>query len=107
MFNMNATVSGLTTFTVGIPEAGRVPVSGKLALPTIPAGDTSFSQVVVTIVQTPSGGSPTTIYTGAAGSEGFAIIANCAAADSIAITMSSGAAVDKQLNTIKTTISVG
>lgn len=106
-FNMNSTVTGLTTISIGIPAAAETPISGKISLPTITTGASGPSQCVVTITQTPNGGSPTTIYTGQAGAEGFALIANCAALDTIAITTSSAAAVDQQLNVIKTTISVG
>lgn len=105
--SLTATVTGLTTFSVGIPTAGATPVSGKLTLPTIDQGESANSQVVVTITQTPNGGSPTTIYTGSAGARGFSVIAQCAALDTIAITMSSGATVDQGINRIKTTISVG
>lgn len=106
-FNVNMTVAGLTSVSIGVPAAGPTPISGKLSLPTIPDGDPATSAVVVTITQTPNGGSPTTIYTGVAGARGFSLIANCAALDTIAIAMTSAAAVDQQLNTIKTTISVG
>lgn len=106
-FNLNATVTGLTTFTVGIPSVGSYPISGKLVLPTIDQGAPANSAVVVTITQTPNGGSPTTIYTGAAGSRGFQVMANCAALDSIAIAMTSAASVDQGTNIVKSTISVG
>lgn len=106
-FNVNMTVTGLTTVSIGIPVAAETPISGKLSLPTLTTGATATSQCVVTITQTPNGGGPTTIYTGQAGAEGFALIANCAALDTIAITTSSSAPVDQQLNSIKTTISVG
>jgi hypothetical protein len=82
-------------------------VKGTLSLPTIGEGTPTDSQVVVTITQTPSGGGPTTIYTGMAGAEGFGVLANCAALDVIAITMSSSALVDQGINVIKTTISIG
>jgi hypothetical protein len=106
-FNLNATVSGLTTISVGIPAAGPTPVRGTLTLPGIQKGDAANSQVVVTVTQTPNMGSPTTIYTGMAGAEGFGFLANCAALDTLAITMSSAALVDQGLNVVKTTISVG
>jgi len=106
-FNANSTVTGLTTLTVGIPIAGPYVVSGKLQLPNQTEGDPSSSQVVVTITQTPSGGGPTTIYTGLAGARGFSVIAQCAALDAIAVSMTSAAAVDQAINAIKSTISVG
>ena len=106
-FNSNSTFTGLTTMTVGIPTAGAIEVKGKLELPTIDQGAPANSQVVVTITQTPTGGSPTTIYTGLAGAKGFRITVNAAALDAIAVTTSSAATVDQGLNVIKTTLSVG
>ena len=106
-FNVNSTFTGLTTMTIGIPTAGPYTAKGSLELPTIDEGASANSQVVVTITQTPSGGGPTTIYTGLAGARGFAVTVNAAALDAIAITTSSAAAVDQGLNIIKTTASVG
>ncbi len=107
-FVTSTTVSGLISYSIGIPAAGPYPVQGKLTLPQLTEGSTGNSQCVVTITQTPSGGSPTTIYTGSAGAEGFGpFIANCAAGDTLTFTMSSSAAVDQTTNSIKTTISVG
>lgn len=106
-FNLNTSVSGLRTLNIGIPETNEFLVSGKLQLPTIDQGDTAVSSVVVTITQTPNGGSPTTIYTGTAGARGFAVMANCTALDTIAVAMTSAAAVDQGINAVKTTISVG
>lgn len=113
-FNLNETIQGLGSTAIGIPAAGPTPVSGKLTLPTIVNGATdpatglpASSQCIVTVTQTPNGGGPTTIYTGLAGSEGFGLTANCAALDTITVTLSSSANVDKQPNAIKCTISVG
>lgn len=104
---MSTTVTGLITTSVGVPTAGAVPLRGKLTLPNIQEGQPADSQVVVTITQTPNGGSPTTIYTGMPGAQGFYIIAQCAALDTLAISLSSAALVDQGPNVVKATISVG
>lgn len=101
-FSQSQTVSGLGTTTINIPSAGRYGIDGKITAPHIPSGDSSNSSVVVTISQTGAG----TIYTGAAGLQGFHINPFCAASDVITIVLSSAATVDNQLNVIKTTISV-
>jgi len=106
-YNVNLTTNGLSTTAIGIPAAGPTPLSGKLELPTIDEGASANSQVVVTVTQTPANGSPTTIYTGPAGARGFYLVAQCAALDTLTVTLSSSAAVDQGLNVIKTTISVG
>lgn len=107
MFSMNLTVGGLITQLIGVPIAGMYCLSGKLTLPTITEGSSANSQCVVTITQTPHLGSPTTIYTGLAGAEGFGLTVNAAALDIISVTMSSSASVDTAPNAIKTTISIG
>jgi len=106
-FNLNATFQGLNTLLVGVPTAGPYKCAGSLTLPNIQEGDPSDSQCVVTITQTPSGGGPTTIYTGLPGAMGFAVTVNAAALDSIAITLSSSATIDQGLNVIKCTASIG
>lgn len=106
-FNLNASFTGLITLTVGIPSAGAYPLSGKLTIPTIDQGASANSQVVVTITQTPNGGSPTTIYTGSAGSRGFGVTVNAAALDSIAISLTSAATVDQGINIVRCTASIG
>lgn len=105
-FTLNSTISGLITYSVTVPAAGSYPINGKLELPNIDQGQAANSAVVVTIVQNPSG-SNTTIYTGAAGSRGFQLVANCSANDVLAITLSSAAAVDQPINAIKTSIAIG
>lgn len=105
-FNMNSSIVGLITYNITVPSAGSYNLSGKLTLPTIVAGSTANSAVVVTIVLNPSGAN-TTLYTGAAGSRGFQLVANCAASDVLAITLSSAAAVDQGRNAVKATISIG
>jgi hypothetical protein len=107
MFSLNTTVVGLITQLIGIPTANMYYLKGTLTLPDISKGNTANSQVVVTITQTPHGGSPTTIYTGLPGAEGFGIEINAAALDIFAVTMSSSATVDQGLQAVKTTISVG
>jgi hypothetical protein len=106
-FNLNATVTGLATFSVVVPNAGVYPVSGKIELPTIDQGASANSAVVMTVVLNPSGAN-TTIYTGGAGARGFQFITGAlSAGDTLAFTTSSAAAVDQPINAVKSTISVG
>jgi hypothetical protein len=105
-FSLNATFTNLSTVTTSLPSAGQYLVAGKLQLPTIDQGSASQSQVVVTITQTPSGGGPTTIYTGSAGARGFAVNVTAATLDSIAVALSSSAAVDQLANAIQCTLSI-
>jgi len=106
-YNINSTVTGLTTYIFGVPATGEVLITGTLALPTIPEGEPGTSQVVVTITQTPSGGGPTTIFTGQPGAKGFTVKPYCNALDIITISLSSAAAVDQTPNRIKMTVSIG
>jgi hypothetical protein len=105
-FNQNFTSTGLSTLTFSVPLAGIYPLKGKISLPTIVDGG-GASSVVTTITQTPLSGSPTTVYTGPAGAEGFYCTLSCAVQDSIAVTFSSSAAADQPINVIKAVISFG
>ena len=106
-YNLNTTLAGLNSMTYESPVAGVLPISGKLTLPTLQEGATADSQVVVTITQTPNGGSPTTIYTTNPGAMGFNLAPIAAALDVFTITVSSSAAVDSNNNRIKMTVSIG
>ena len=102
-FNVTADASGLgTVVDLKVPDAGAYFVSGKLTLPSIPAGSATASAVVVVVNKN---GSP--VYTGNAGSRGFYVIANCSALDEITVVLSSAATVDLQSNAIRSTVTVG
>jgi hypothetical protein len=101
-FNMNSTTAGLGTIvTTQVPTTDIYEVSGKLTIPTITQGSASQSHVVVVVNVN---GSP--IYTGLAGAEGFKTTAQCTAADIITVVLSSDSNVDKDLNVVKTTVSI-
>lgn len=101
MFNQSTVFCGLGTYTTVVPVDGLYFVEGKLSLPTLTNGG-GISAVVVTINKN---GSP--IYTGVAGAEGFYTTVQCAAADSLAVVLSSSADADQGKNAIKTTIGIG
>jgi hypothetical protein len=105
-FSQNFTSVGLNTTTFSVPLAGVYLYQGKISLPTITDGGGS-SSVVAAITQTPLSGSPTTVYTGPVGAEGFAITLNCAVQDSIALTLSSSNPDDAGLNNVKSVLSFG
>lgn len=98
----NATLQGLGTLTIVVPDAGVYYINGQVSLPSISAGSSANSSVVVTITQ-----NGTTRYTGAAGDRGFHLERALSASDSIAIITSSSAAVDQDSNSIKTVIQIG
>lgn len=100
-FSKNSVFQGLGTDTTKVPNTGAYTVSGKISLPSIPAGSPSSSALVTTINVN---GSP--IYTGSPGARGFRVIANCTAADIITIVFSSSAPVDLESNVIKSNISI-
>jgi hypothetical protein len=105
-FNQNFTSAGLSTLSFSVPLAGIYPMSGKILLPSIVDGG-GASACVTTVSQTPLSGSPSVIYTGPAGAEGFALVVNCAAQDTMTVVFSSAAAPDQGLNVIKASISFG
>jgi hypothetical protein len=102
-FNQNAGIAGLETYSVAVPTAGLYFVDGKISLPTLSQGG-GQSQVVATVVNQTG---PVTIYTGIAGAEGLKCNASCAAGDVLAITLSSGAAVDQVPNAVKCVLAIG
>lgn len=92
---------GLGTFTLlTAPFAGLFTFDGKISLPTLSTGG-GVSAVVAIVKQ-----GATTKYTGTAGNQGFEIQIECAAADVITLVLSSAAAPDQPINTIKTTVAV-
>lgn len=99
-FNQNAAIGGLNTYSVIVPNAGPYAIKGKLTLPTIVGGG-GASSCVVTVNQN---GSP--VYTGVAGAEGYFTTLNCAVGDTIAVVLSSAAAVDQALNAVKATVGI-
>ncbi len=101
-FNKSLTSTGLGTIaTVTVPEASYYNVQGKISTPNITAGSSANSSLVVVVNKN---GSPE--YTGAAGSRGFSTTIACAAADVITVVLTSAAAVDANLNTIKSTVTI-
>lgn len=103
MFNQNAGIGGLNSYSVAVPTAGPYFVAGKISLPTIVGGG-GASSVVVTVT---NGTGPVTIYTGVAGAEGFYVDTLCAAGDVLTIALSSANANDQGLNTVKAVLSIG
>lgn len=102
-FNQNSTFGGLgTAASAKVPDAGIYQVNVSLTLPSIPAGSPLASAVVAVVNKN---GSP--VYTGSAGSRGFQTQVSCAAADVIAVVLSSsGLAQDNEPNAVKSTISI-
>jgi len=100
--SQNMVMSGLGTMTTGVSQAGEYDVIGSLSLPGINKGDPANSQCVAVVNQ-----NGTTMYTGLAGAEGFQLVLNCAANDSISVTLSSSAPVDQGINVIKCTVAIG
>lgn len=99
---VNMVMSGLGTAQASVSNAGSYDIIGSLTLPGISKGDPSNSQVVTVVKQ-----NGTTMYTGLPGAEGFQLILQCAAADIIAVQLSSAAAVDQGINVIKAVVSIG
>ena len=95
---LNAPFVSLGTYTFLIPAAGNWSLDGKLSIPSLAAGDSADSQVVVTINQN---GSP--IYVGPAGAKGFRAVFQAAASDAMAVVLSSAAAIDQPANSVKGT----
>ena len=106
-FNANIGFVGLQTQLIGIPTTGVYNLSAKLTLPEIPEGSSAASQVVITITQTPSGGSPSTIYTGMMSARGFSIPVYGNALDVLSVSLSSSATVDQGLQSVKCVLSIG
>lgn len=103
MFNQNVTIAGLNSYSVAVPTAGPYFLDGKVTLPTI-IGGAGPSSAVVTIT---NGTGPVTVYTGAAGAEGFHVNTPCAAGDVLTIALTSAAAADQPLNAVKTVVAIG
>src|ERR1700678_3820563 len=95
------TFAGLGTAGIRMNTAGLKTISGTLPLPTINQGASADSSVVVTINL--NGGS--TLYTGAAGAQGFETQVACSAGDVVNVIFTSAATVDQGLNVVKSTIS--
>lgn len=101
-FSQNTILSGLGTVTFIAPSNGDYKIDGKISLPSMSAGDTAASALVVTINKN---GSP--VYTGLAGARGFEnVILALLTTDTVTVVMSSAAAVDQPRNVIKSSISI-
>lgn len=99
---ISGTFTGLGTFVVFTAQTTDLyQIIGTLTVPSISKGDGTNSQVVVVIKQNSS-----TIYTGSAGAEGFAIAAQLTATDVVSIVLTSSASVDQPINTVKTTLTI-
>lgn len=105
MFNQNFALAGLTSIDTAVPDAGPYFVEGKLQLPRVASGSSAASEVVVTVTNRTG---PVTLYTGAAGADGFYLDTLCAAGDVIRVALTSSAAVDSaDLNAVKCEVSIG
>lgn len=103
-FNQNFSMD-LGTEDTAVPSAGAYFVEGKLQLPRLASGSSAASAVVATVTNLTG---PVTIYTGAAGNDGFYVDFNAAAGDIIRVALTSSAAVDNDLNnSVKAEISIG
>jgi hypothetical protein len=97
------TISGLQTLAFTVPATGIYQLAGKITLPTLTDdGNTSASLVVTTIKQNGS-----TMYTGPAGAEGFAVTLNCTISDAITVQLTSAATADAVPNAVKAVVSFG
>lgn len=99
-FNQNVDLSGLTSYSVTIPNAGILSIDWKLSLPMISQGG-GQSSVVMTITNATG---PVTVFTGTAGALGGKVDTLVAANDVITCALSSAAAADAPLNVIKAVI---
>ncbi len=109
VYSQNFAISGLETLTIVMPVAGNFTLSGKIKLPRLSQTDPSDpdyldypSAVVATIKQ-----NGTTIFTTAAGSDGFSIPILAAVADSFTVALSSSSAQDEILNAVSAVVSIG
>lgn len=100
-YGQNLVFNDLGTFTLlaSAPFAGLFEFDGKISLP-LPTGS-GQSSVLAVVKQNGS-----TVYTGIAGASGFNTSITCAAGDAITVVLSSSAAVDQPINTIKTVVAV-
>ena len=108
-YSQNFAISGLETLTIVMPVAGNSVLSGKIKLPRLSQSDPSDpnflnypSAVVATIKQNGS-----TIFTTAAGSDGFSIPVLYALNDTFTVQLSSAAAEDAVLNAVSAVVSIG
>lgn len=101
--NEAVSVNGLGTFAFIVPSTKFYNVKGTITLPTITSGYGVNSSIVVTMNL--NGGSA--FYTGPAAAEGFASGVSASAGDTINVILTSAAANDNQLNSVKSTITLG
>lgn len=103
MFNQSFEIAGLTSIDTAVGAAGPYVVSGKLQIPRLASGSTGVSGAVVTITNRTG---PVTIYTGAAGADGFEVSTICAASDVIRVAITSANTADQDLNAVKTQVGI-
>lgn len=102
-FNQTVNLSGLTSYSVSVPNAAPYTFDWKISLPTVVDGG-GQSSVVMTITNTTQS---TTIFTGIAGAQGGSCVYGSAAAgDVIQFALTSAASPDQGLNTVKATIAI-
>jgi hypothetical protein len=108
-YSQNFAISGLETLTIVMPVAGNFQLSGKIKLPRLSQTDPTDpnflsypSAVVTTIKQNGS-----TIFTGIAGADGFAIPILAGSQDTFTVALSSSAAEDEVLEAVGAVVSVG
>jgi len=90
-----------TAANQAVPDSDMYVVAGTLTIPSIPAGSSTASSVVVVVNKN---GSP--VYTGNPGSKGFKVDVVCVAADVLSVVLSSAAAVDNVINAVRSTITM-
>lgn len=100
MYSQNFVWTGLGILSFAVPDAGIYVFEGKLSLPSLSAGSSANSAVVVTVDV-----DSVEQYAGAAGANGFSVTCTCAAGDVVAIELASAADVDLVRNAVKATIS--
>lgn len=99
-FNMNLSLTGMSSVSIAVPDTGSYVVDGKLSLPTLSGGGAQ-SAVVVTISQNSS-----PVYTGTAGATGFKKELLCAAGDVIAVAFSSSLTTDQAPNAVRSVFGI-
>lgn len=120
-FNGNQTLNGLngaSTLSMGVtstlvfaaPVTGVYFVNGQLTLPQLSPGAPNPSQVVSTVLvgTAPTCTSPTVVYTGLPGANGFQVNQiSVNGGSTVCVQLTSSAAVDSVLNAVRGTVAFG
>lgn len=99
-FSLTFTTTNLGTSSFKLPNNGTFALDGKIQIPK-PQDGSAASSLVVVINKNGSAQ-----YTGLAGAAGFYAEVSGVAGDTIAVVLSSAAAVDNVINAIKATVAV-